>query len=57
MALDLLIKLPVLALLVEQAAESQNPFAKFSHGNSLLLTKRLNRIELRRAPGGQPASE
>jgi hypothetical protein len=37
MAFDLVIEFPVLALLVEQAAESVREFTKFSHPNSSVL--------------------
>src|SRR5579862_5380893 len=57
MALGLVIKFPVLALLVEQTAYPQNPFAKSSHGNLLLLTKHLHRIDSCRTAGWQPAGQ
>src|SRR2546427_1679208 len=45
MALNLLVEFPVFALLVKQAAKSQNPFAKSFHRNSSFVTKRYHRID------------
>src|SRR5262249_55813810 len=51
---NLLIEFPVPVLHVEQAAKSQNRFAKSFHRDSSFQTKRHDRIDLRRASCGQP---
>src|SRR5262245_34416794 len=48
---------PVLALPIEQAAVSHDPFAKSSHGKSSFITKCNHRIDLRSPSRGQPGSE
>jgi hypothetical protein len=39
MAFDLLIEFPILPSLAEQAAKSENPFAKFPHKRSGFIFK------------------
>ena len=52
MALDLIFEFPVLLLLVEQAAESHNPFTKSSHWDASLMTKCDHWIDLGCASSG-----